>query len=53
MKENTLDVVEKFENKFKKFRIEGIRKSLNASERNYTEWLPKTYYTKEENKEIE
>ena len=53
IKENAEDEVEKFETKFKEFRVEGKRKSLNASETNYTERLPKTYYTKKENKEIE
>ena len=53
VKENAPDAVEKFENKFKEFRIEGKRKALSAFETNCTEKLPKTYYTKEENKEIE
>ena len=47
VKENAPDVVEKFETKFKESRIEGKRKSQKASETNYTERLPKTYYTKE------
>ena len=53
VKENAPDAVEKFENKFKEFRIEGKRKPLSASTTNYTEKLPKTYYTEAENKEIE
>ena len=44
-------MVKKFENKFKEVRIKGKKKALCAST-NYTEKLPKTYYTKEENKEI-
>ena len=53
VKENAEDAVERFENKFKEFRIEGKRKSLSASSTNYTEKLPNSYYTEAENKEIE
>ena len=52
VKENAEDAVEKFETKFKEFRVEGKRKPLNASEVSYTEKLPKTYYTQEEKEEI-
>ena len=42
--ENSPNVVENFEKKFKEIRVEGKRKSLSSSTM-YTETLPATYYT--------
>ena len=53
VKGNAPHAVERFENKYKEFRIEGKRKALSASATNYAEKLPKMYYTKEESKEVE
>ena len=52
VKDNSLDVVENFEKKFKEIRVEGKRKSLSSSTM-FTETLPATYYTEAEQKEIE
>ena len=53
VKENGQDVVQNFENKFKKIRVEGKRKSLKESTTLYTERLPPTYYTEAEQEHIE
>ena len=53
VKENSEDVVENFEQKFKEIRVEGKRKSLNSSSTLYTDKLPSTYYTEAEQEEIE
>ena len=52
VKENSEDVVENFEQKFKEIRVEGKRKSLNSSSTLYTDKLPFTYYTEAEQREI-
>ena len=53
VKENSEDVVENFEQKFKEIHVEGKRKSLNSSSTLYTDKLPSTYYTEAEQEEIE
>ena len=53
VKENSQDVVQNFEQKFKEICVEGKRKSLNASSTLYTDKLPSTYYTEAEQEEIE
>ena len=45
VKENSEDVVQNFEEKFKEIHVEGKRKSLNASSTLYTDMLPSTHYT--------
>ena len=47
VKEDEVDVVENFKNKFKEIKIEGKRKVVSSSAM-YTEKLPRTYYTEEE-----
>ena len=53
VKENSEDVVQNFEHKFKEIRVQGKRKSLNASSTLYTDKLPSTFYTEAEQEEIE
>ena len=53
VKENSEDVVQNFEQKFKEIRVEGKRKSLNASSTLYADKLPPAYYTEAEKKDIE
>ncbi len=53
VKENGPAVVENFEKKFKKIRVEGKRKSLKESTALYTKRLPPTYYTEAEQEHIE
>ena len=53
VKENSEDVVQNFEQKFKEICVEGKRKSLNASSTLYVDKLPSTYYTEAEKKYIQ
>ena len=53
VKTNGPDVVKNFEEKFKKIRVEGKRKTFKDSVTNYTETPPSTYYTEAEQEEIE
>ena len=53
VKVNGPDVVENFEKKFKEIKVEGKRKSLKESTTLYTEKPPLTYYTKEEQEQIQ
>ena len=52
VKEGGDDVVENFRNKFKEIKKEGKRKAMSSSAM-YTDKLRRTYYTQEENQEIE
>ena len=52
VKENTADVVERFEEKFKEIKVEGKRKSHGSSTM-YADTLPKTHYTEAEQREME
>ena len=52
VKENSEDVVQTFEQKFKEICVKGKRKSLNVSSTLYADKLPSTYYTEAEKREI-
>ena len=46
-------MVQNFKQKFKEIRVEGKRKSLNASSTLYTDKLPSTYYAEAKQEETE
>ena len=51
VKEGGLDVIDKFEKKFKEIRIEGKRKAVSSSAM-FSEQLPRTHYIEAEMKVV-